>query len=87
MKCQKINVAHTNEPISIRELESLEERVYHWHGGSYAFLFTFHLRFLLESLNFVQNLRHLNGASMGPCGMTLTNSRWIKTLSYLVELA
>jgi hypothetical protein len=72
MRCQKINVAHTNEPISIRELESLEDRVYHWHGGSYASLFTFHLRFFLESLNFVRNLRHLNGASMGLCGMTMT---------------
>jgi hypothetical protein len=86
MRCQKINVAHTNEPISIRELESLKDRVYNWHGGSYASLFTFHLKIFLESLNFVQNLRHLNGASMGLCGMTMTNSRWIKTLIYLVEL-
>ena len=76
MKCQEINVAHTNEPnISIRELESLEEGVYHWHGGSYACLVTFHLRILLESLKFVRDLRHLNGALMCPYGMTMMNSR------------
>ena len=85
MKCQEIGVAHTNEPII--ELESLEEGVYHWRGESYACLFTLHLRFLLESSNFVRDLQHLNGELMGPCGTTTTDSMLIKTLTYLMEFA